>query len=38
MGYGKFCSASGMAVENRSDNLGTRIRRLVYGFYQMLIV
>ena len=38
MGYEKFCSASGMFVENRSDNFDTRIRRLVYGFYQRLIV
>ena len=38
MGYEKFCSASGMFVANRSDNFDTRIRRLVYGFYQRLIV
>ena len=31
MGYEKFCSASGLFVENRSDNF-------VYGFYQKLIV
>ena len=36
MGYKKFCSASGMFVENRSGNFDTR--RLVYGFYQRLIV
>ena len=34
MGYRKFCSASGMFVENRIDNFDPRIRRLVYGFYQ----
>ena len=38
MGYEKFCSASGMFVANRSDSFHTRIRRLVYGFYQRLIV
>ena len=38
MGYEKFCNASGMFVANRSDNFDTRIRRLVYGFYQRLIV
>ena len=38
VGYEKFCSASGMFVENRSDNFDTRIRRLVYGFYQWLLV
>ena len=38
MGYEKFFSASGMFVANRSDNFDTRIRRLVYGFYQRLIV
>ena len=34
MGFEKFCSASGMFVENRSDNFDPR----VYGFYQRLIV
>ena len=34
MGYEKFCSASGMFVENRSDTFDTRI----YGFYQRVIV
>ena len=38
MCYEKFCSASGMFVANRSDNFDTRIRRLVYDFYQRLIV
>ena len=38
MGYDKFCSASGMFVENRSDNFDTHIRRLVYAFYQRLRV
>ena len=37
MGYEKFCSVSGMFVKDRSDNFGTCIRRLVYGFYQRLI-
>ena len=37
MGYHKFCSASGMFVENRIDNFDARIRRLVYGFYQRLM-
>ena len=32
MGYLKFCSASGMFVENRIYNFDTQIRRLVYGF------
>ena len=38
MGCEKFCSVSGMFVENRSDNYDTRIKRLVYGFYQRLII
>ena len=38
VGYEKLCSASGMFVENRSDNFDTRIRRLAYGFYQRIIV
>ena len=37
MGYHKFCSTSGMFVENRIDNFDARIRRLVYGFYQRLM-
>ena len=37
MGYHKFCSASGMFVENRIDNFDAQIRRLVYGFYQRLM-
>ena len=37
MGYHKFCSASGMFVENRIDHLDAPIRRLVYGFYQRLM-
>ena len=37
MGYHKFCSASGMFVENRIDNFDARIRWLVYGFYQRLM-
>ena len=34
MGYHKFCSASGMFVENRIDNFEAR---LVYGFCERLI-
>ena len=37
MGYHKFCSASGMFVENRNDNFDARIRRLVHGFYHRLM-
>ena len=33
MGYEKFCSVSGMFVENLSDNFDTRVRRLVYVFF-----
>ena len=35
--YHKFCSASGMFVENGIDNSDARIRRLVYGSYQLLM-
>ena len=37
MGYHKFCSASGMFVENRFDNFDARIRQLIHGFYQRLM-
>ena len=37
MGYHKFCSASGMFVENRIDNFDARKKWLVYGFYQRLM-
>ena len=32
LGYDKYCSASSMFVENRTDGLDARIRKLVYGF------
>ena len=31
-GYDRFSSASQMFVENRVDNFGARMRRLIYGF------
>ena len=31
-GYGRFSNASQMFVENRVDNFGARMRRLIYGF------
>ena len=36
MGYEKYCSASGMFVENRTDGFDTRVRKLVYGFRERL--
>ena len=32
LGYDRFCSASGMFVENRVDTFDVRIRRLIYSF------
>ena len=32
MGYDKYCSASGMFVENRTDGFDARVRQLVYSF------
>ena len=32
MGYVKYCSASGMFVENTTDGFDARVRKLVYGF------
>ena len=37
-GYNRFSSASQMLVENRVDNLGARMRRLIYGFRERLYV
>ena len=37
-GYGRFSSASQMFVENRVDNCGARMRRLIYGFRERLYV
>ena len=37
MGNHKFCSGSGMFVENGIDNFDARIRRLVNVFYQRLM-
>ena len=36
MGYDKYCSASGMFVENRTDGFDARVRKLVYGFRERL--
>ena len=36
MGYDKYCSASGMYVENRTDGFDARVRKLVYGFRERL--
>ena len=36
MGYDKYCSASGMFVDNRTDGLDARARKLVYGFRERL--
>ena len=36
MGYYKYCSASGMFVENRTDGFDARVRKLVYGFRERL--
>ena len=38
MGYEKFSSVNSMFVEDQSDNFDTCIKRLVYGFYQRLII
>ena len=35
-GYARFSSASQMFVENRVDNFGARMRRLIYGFSERL--
>ena len=32
MGYDKYCSASGVFVENRADGFDARVRTLVYSF------
>ena len=34
--YDEYCSASGMFVENRTDGLDARVRKLVYGFRERL--
>ena len=36
LGYDKYCSASRMFVENRTDGFDARIRKLVYGFREIL--
>ena len=36
MGYDKYCNASGMFVENRTDGFDARVRKLVYGFRERL--
>ena len=36
MGYDKYCSASGMFVENRTDGFDARLRKLIYGFRERL--
>ena len=36
MGYDKYCSASCMFVENRTDGLDALVRKLVYGFRERL--
>ena len=36
MGYDKYCSASGMFVENRTGGFNARLRKLVYGFRERL--
>ena len=36
LGYDKYCSASSMFVENRTDGFDARIRKLVYGFRERL--
>ena len=38
LGYDRFFSASQMFVENRVDNFGARMRRLIYGFRERLYV
>ena len=37
-GYDRFSCASQMFVENRVDNFGARMRRLIYGFHERLYV
>ena len=36
IGYDKYCSASGMFVENRTDVFDARVRKLVHGFRERL--
>ena len=36
LGYDKYCSASSMFVENRTDGFDARICKLVYGFRERL--
>ena len=36
MGYDKYCSGSGMFVENRTDGFDALVRKLVYGFRERL--
>ena len=36
LGYDKYCSASSMFIENRTDGFDARIRKLVYGFRERL--
>ena len=36
LGYDKYCSASSMFVENRTDGFDARVRKLVYGFRERL--
>ena len=37
-GYDRFSSASQMFIENRVDNFGAHMRRLIYGFRERLYV
>ena len=37
-GYDRFSSVSQMFVENRVDNFGVRMKRLIYGFRERLYV
>ena len=37
-GYDRFSSASQMFVENKVNNFGARMRRLIYGFRERLYV
>ena len=34
--YDKYCSASGMFVENRIDDFDARVRKLIYGLRERL--
>ena len=36
VGYDRFCSTSKMFVEDRVDNFGARMRRLIYEFHERL--